>query len=137
MSTWIIVRKSDMAILGNYQADAKDDTSTNRDYQQAEPLAAHIELPEGLEADTVSAAMVEDAIVLSEDAEKASAKEAKEWAALRAERDSRLQACDWTQLEDAPLALDKKAEWAAYRQELRDVPEDTVDPTAPVWPAQP
>lgn len=48
---------------------------------------------------------------------------------LRRERDMRLLACDWTQVSDSPLSDAKKAEWAAYRQELRDFPsinESTV-----------
>lgn len=28
---------------------------------------------------------------------------------------------DWTQLPDSPLSAEKKAEWAAYRQALRDL----------------
>jgi hypothetical protein len=56
------------------------------------------------------------------------------WAALRAERNARLSASDWTQVADAPVDA---AAWAAYRQALRDMPENTADPLAPVWPAQP
>jgi hypothetical protein len=55
-------------------------------------------------------------------------------AALRAERNARLSASDWTQVADAPVDA---AAWAAYRQALRDMPENTADPLAPVWPAQP
>ncbi|WP_422387668.1 phage tail assembly chaperone [Gemmobacter caeni] len=29
---------------------------------------------------------------------------------------------DWTQLADAPLTPAKQAQWATYRQELRDIP---------------
>ena len=43
-------------------------------------------------------------------------------ASLRAERNAKLNACDWTQLQDAPLSDEKKQEWAAYRQSLRDLP---------------
>lgn len=38
---------------------------------------------------------------------------------LRAERDRRLAACDWTQVADAPV--DAEA-WKNYRQALRDLP---------------
>lgn len=55
---------------------------------------------------------------------------------LRAERDRRLAACDWTQAADSPLSGDAKARWAAYRQELRDMPA-TADPTSPHWPERP
>jgi hypothetical protein len=53
-------------------------------------------------------------------------REAAAWAALRAERNARLAASDWTQVADAPVDA---AAWAAYRQALRDMPENTADPT--------
>ena len=56
----------------------------------------------------------------------------------RAERDSHLRGTDWTQTIDAPLTADKQAEWATYRQELRDYPaqSDRVS-TLPDWPTPP
>jgi|GEM_PF-5857482 len=56
------------------------------------------------------------------------------WIKVRAERDRRLAACDWTQAPDAPV--DRLA-WIAYRQALRDLPEATADPRAPAWPDPP
>lgn len=47
---------------------------------------------------------------------------------LRARRDKMLLASDWTQLPDAPLTAAEKAEWAAYRQALRDAPEQKQRP---------
>lgn len=55
-------------------------------------------------------------------------------AAARAERNARLTACDWTQMPDAPLTPEAKATWAAYRQALRDVPEQAGFPVEVVWP---
>lgn len=52
----------------------------------------------------------------------------------RAERDRRLAACDWTQVADAPV---DRAAWAAYRQALRDVPDQPGFPDAIVWPEEP
>src|SRR5210317_2258192 len=37
-------------------------------------------------------------------------------------RNSLLQESDWTQMPDSPLSDSKKAEWATYRQTLRDLP---------------
>jgi hypothetical protein len=55
--------------------------------------------------------------------------------ALRAERNTRLSACDWTQVADAPV--DRTA-WAVYRQTLRDYPETVADPAnPPAWPIPP
>ena len=60
------------------------------------------------------------------------------WAAIRAQRNSLLYACDWTQLNDAQLSQVNKDEWAVYRQKLRDVPNSVQDPSDPVqWPAPP
>lgn len=60
--------------------------------------------------------------------------DAEAWDRLRRERDRRLTACDWTQVADAPV--DRSA-WAAYRQELRDMPSRTTDPENPDWPLTP
>lgn len=57
-----------------------------------------------------------------------------QWAAVRAERNQRLSACDWTQLADAPLTDAEKADWAEYRQALRDLPTTQTDPFDIVWP---
>jgi len=54
---------------------------------------------------------------------------------LRADRDARLSACDWTQLADVPART--AAAWKPYRQALRDLPDTTADPFAPQWPTPP
>ena len=59
------------------------------------------------------------------------------WDAVRAERDRRLTACDWTQLADNSLTAPEIAAWAAYRQQLRDIPQDYNDPDLVVWPDKP
>lgn len=53
---------------------------------------------------------------------------------LRRKRDQMLAACDWTQVPDAPV---EQQAWATYRQELRDLPDNTTDPRNPVWPTKP
>ena len=62
-------------------------------------------------------------------------------ATLRAERNMRLAECDWTQTADAPFTDEKKAEWATYRQALRDITKDvsaTLDTLVGFnWPTQP
>jgi hypothetical protein len=55
-------------------------------------------------------------------------------ARVRDDRNTRLAACDWTQLADAPA--DSLA-WANYRQALRDVPSQAGFPWNIQWPAQP
>lgn len=56
------------------------------------------------------------------------------WAALRRQREVLLKTSDWTQVADAPV---DRAAWAAYRAALRDLPQTTLDPFAPVWPTPP
>ena len=55
-------------------------------------------------------------------------------AEARAERDRLLTASDWTQVADA--AVDQAA-WAAYRQALRDIPQQAGFPGIVTWPAEP
>ncbi|WP_374321895.1 tail fiber assembly protein [Brevundimonas sp.] len=57
--------------------------------------------------------------------------------AVRAERQRRLLACDWTQTLDAPLATAKVAQWGAYRQALRNLTTTYPDPSDVVWPTPP
>lgn len=57
-----------------------------------------------------------------------------EWPLVRADRDRRLLASDWTQLPDVPLAT--KEAWATYRQALRDITQQP-DPFNIVWPTPP
>ena len=55
-------------------------------------------------------------------------------AAVRANRNARLAATDWTQIADS--TADKPA-WAAYRQALRDVPSQAGFPQSVTWPQEP
>jgi hypothetical protein len=59
---------------------------------------------------------------------------AQAWTELYDKRLRRLYASDWTQVPDAPV---DRAAWAAYRQALRDLPQNTPDPRYPVWPEPP
>lgn len=58
---------------------------------------------------------------------------------VRAERDLRLAASDWTDTASAPARLGGEvyAAWQAYRQALRDVTEQSGFPRAVVWPVKP
>lgn len=61
---------------------------------------------------------------------------------IRGLRSHLLEKSDWTQVADAPLSDAKKAEWATYRQALRDLPEtyasatSIADVTVPTEPAR-
>ena len=59
---------------------------------------------------------------------------------IRERRKFLLAASDWTQVADSPLTESKKQEWAAYRQALRDLPDDQGSVNNfedVVWPAPP
>jgi hypothetical protein len=56
---------------------------------------------------------------------------------VRSERNNLLSQSDWTQTLDSPLSDSKKAEWATYRQTLRDLPSNTSDPGNPNFPDKP
>lgn len=62
----------------------------------------------------------------------------KAWGSVRVKRNNLLLESDWTRLDDSPITVEKKAEWATYRQALRDLPETYAsDINAIVWPTKP
>jgi len=71
------------------------------------------------------------AVKMAEDADK-------DFTNIRASRNQRLAGSDWTQGADSPLSNSKKAEWATYRQELRDYPS-TASKVSELgaWPVEP
>lgn len=70
------------------------------------------------------------------DEEAIAAATERQWEAVRADRNARLAASDWTQLVDVPLNEEEKAAWATYRQALRDVTTQ-ADPFEITWPVAP
>ncbi len=57
------------------------------------------------------------------------------WEDLRASRNAYLSQTDWTQVPDVPDAT--KTKWQSWRQELRDLPANTADPSNVTWPTKP
>jgi len=57
------------------------------------------------------------------------------WVAMRNQRESLLNVCDWTQVDDSPLKAN--ASWLTYRTDLRNLPANTTDPESVSWPTQP
>ena len=69
-------------------------------------------------------------------AEEIQASKDSAMAQLRSTRNALLTACDWTQIPDCTIP--KKAEWATYRQTLRDFPATVSDARATItWPHNP
>lgn len=58
-------------------------------------------------------------------------------AALRRHRNQLLTGSDRTQLLDAPISDAKRAAWAAYRQQLRDLPATIENVDQVEWPIAP
>jgi len=55
-------------------------------------------------------------------------------------RNALLAESDWTQFGDSPLTDKKKAEWATYRQALRDLPQEfpnAISNDDIIWPTKP
>jgi len=75
-----------------------------------------------------------EATAAEQEAAYKAAKDADQAAAVRADRNARLAACDWTQLSDAPV--DDLA-WAVYRQALRDITSQPGFPWTITWPVAP
>jgi hypothetical protein len=95
-----------------------------------------VPIPDGLADKPLKAEFVDDVWVISLDVDTVTA---AAWAALRTERNARLVASDWTQLQDARLSAEKKAAWSDYRQALRDLPDSVTltspqDPASVEWP---
>lgn len=67
------------------------------------------------------------------DVDLAVAKQHVVWSRFRQTRNRLLTETDYLALSDQTLT----AEMAAYRQALRDLPANTVDPANPVWPTKP
>src|SRR3546814_13022983 len=51
------------------------------------------------------------------------------WDTIRSRRSPLLKNSDWTQMADSPLTSSAKADWAAYRQTLRDLTETYTSPS--------
>lgn len=60
------------------------------------------------------------------------------WVELRAKRDRLLRDSDPQALPDYPHSSDTlKQAWLDYRTALRALPENTTDPSSPIWPVTP
>ena len=64
------------------------------------------------------------------------ARNATQWTAIRSDRDNRLKDTDWVSIRAADTATPMSAEWAAYRQALRDITTQS-DPFSITWPTKP
>lgn len=75
-----------------------------------------------------------EATVAEQEAAYKARKDTEQSDSIRADRNARLAACDWTQVADAPV---DKTVWAVYRQELRDITKQADFPWQVTWPNPP
>lgn len=61
----------------------------------------------------------------------------RKWLNMRNARNALLAGSDWTQLAGSPLSDQKKTDWQAYRQSLRDLPDSIEDINNVIWPVKP
>lgn len=94
--------------------------------QKLVPAAPYIE---GNTVDTV--------VVQAKTPEEVAADTASEAANVRAQRDRLLAACDWRVIKALEAGQPVPADWAAYRQALRDVTAQDGFPYTIVWPKDP
>lgn len=99
---------------------------------QAQPTRYQVAYRDGVEE--VNGQWFTKFSVADMDADAIASLDARQADSVRAERNRKLTASDWTQVEDAPV---DKAAWAAYRQGLRDVPSQEGFPWDVTWPVEP
>lgn len=76
----------------------------------------------------------EEATAAEQEAAYKAQKDEQQAKSIRTDRNTRLAACDWTQLTDAPVDA---TSWATYRQALRDITSQAGFPWDVQWPDQP
>ena len=133
-----IVRLDSLQIPYVYDAPEPSQSSYGAEWGSPQ-ITVHLEVPEGLDPQCIMAVSDTETgtITLQTDPAKVQAKTSQAWTALRTERNARLAASDYTQLQDAHLSAEKKSAWADYRQALRDLPDETTNPLEVEWPLDP
>jgi hypothetical protein len=98
-------------------------------------VTVHLEVPEGLDPQCLTAVREGEEITLQEDPAKVQAKLDAQWTAVRTQQRQKLYESDWT-CSVTDYEVPNKSEWVQYRAQLRDVTTQT-DPFAIEWPPAP
>ena len=56
---------------------------------------------------------------------------------VKDKRNVLLQQSDWTQITNNPLSSEVQQQWATYRQQLRDITNQSGYPNSVIWPTKP
>jgi hypothetical protein len=131
MPYYAIINPSTLEIHGTYQSDASLFDGKDESWP-------HIIIPENMDVQAISCVHDDDNnLMIVEDENTKQILHTLRMKVVRDERNTRLQQSDWTMLSDVSLPEQKKQEWVAYRQALRDLPSLVVDPCNVVWPDAP
>lgn len=129
----LIVDKSNLKIVDEYEGTPKQD-KFGGPYGRPE-LFVHIQVDDDVQFMFMSISEPSPGeYIVGEDTE---AKAEWDLKLLREARDQKLKECDWTQLPDVALGSSEVAQWAAYRQALRDITESYQSLDTAVWPDEP
>jgi len=138
-----IVNKSDLSIVNIYQSSVPTPQLYGAEWGN-ESKFSHMPVPSSVDLrGIVCKRDGSGAIILDTDPVKLNAviqyKLAQSWKNLRARRNQLLRMSDWvvTVPDASNVNDDKKTKWIAYRQQLRDVPQNNSDPENIVWPIPP
>jgi len=99
----------------------------------------HILIPDNIDPSCAGVIKNEanNELIVILDPQKVNIKQEEAWKALRISRDQLLINTDRFLLPDYPIITDNRNSVIAYRQALRDLPNNTIDPTTPEWPIKP
>jgi hypothetical protein len=104
------------------------------DFSQIPTLGKYEKAIEGAPAKDGYGIYRQNWVIVPMTEEEKAAVDAADVALARFVRNEKLARSDWTQLLDAPV---DRATWAAYRQALRDAPQQSGFPHNVVWPETP
>ena len=132
---WVIVNNETLEIVTTYSSEPDVQLEYHGDWGNPE-LFTHVKIPDGYKSNLTLAQRDSDGVIQIVENPNDNKNEIA-LQSIRAIRNSKLMACDWTQARDSPLSREKQDEWAAYRQALRDLPTTVTDPTNITWPTSP
>jgi hypothetical protein len=137
MPTIAIVNRETKTIETFYQAAAPAQHQYGGHWGWAH-ATVHLVVPEDIDKTTLMVNVDSNGeYTFVQDPDKIMKKQQAQWAALRTQRNIKLSETDWTQIADAPISNATKIAYLDYRQALRDIIKNTVDPLNPVWPTPP
>jgi len=139
----VIVNKSDLSIVNIYQSSVPTPHLYGSEWGNLEKYV-HMSVPESVDVRGILCTQdVNGKLTLKTDPVKLNAviqhKITQSWKNVRARRNQLLRMSDWvvTVPDASNVNDDKKTQWIAYRQQLRDVPQNNSDPDNIIWPPAP